>query len=70
MRKGQKVQVRYTTGAEDENYTGPAVFVRHIRKTEIGYDYLLKEEPHCMVRVSKTDCGSVFPTRYVKGFPA
>jgi hypothetical protein len=65
FRRGQRVAVAFTDGADDENWTGIGWFVRLVRKGE-GWDNCLAIEPHCLVKTAKDDRGSCFPTRCVK----
>lgn len=63
MRKGQHVYVTYTEGEGDENYTGPGKFVRNVPTED--WDMYAADEPYCVIKTSKEDSGSVFPTRCV-----
>lgn len=55
------VFVNFTDGGEGENYVGVGMFVRHEAEESISYG-----EPHCTVKISPDDVGSLFPTRCVK----
>lgn len=63
MRKGQNVYVTYLEGNDAENYTGQGKFVRNVPPED--WDMYGADEPHCVVKTSPTDAGSVFPTRCV-----
>lgn len=70
--KNPKVNVDYRDGEDDENYTGPGVFVRHLTESQ-SENYSSSGEPHCIVKCSDDDPGSVFPTRcieFAEGAPA
>lgn len=68
LQKGDHVFVNFTDGSDDENYTGPAVFVRHIPLDECSM-YGDGKEPHSCVKTSPSDVGSTFPTRSIFGQP-
>lgn len=59
------VHVDFKDGLDDENYTGPGIFVRHISEAELA-SVSDSGEPHCIVKCDEDDAGSVFPTRCVQ----
>ncbi len=59
FRRGDKVQVNYTSGHEDDHYVGPGRFERLVRAGE-GYDHELTKHPIAFVTVGR-DRGCAFP---------
>ena len=49
----------------DGSFSGKGEFVRHVTPGEVGLEYL-GTVPHCLVKISPDDLGSVFPVSAVK----
>ena len=64
MNRGDLVFVDFADGAEHENYTGRATFLRGVSSEDSAWQFG-SAEPHCIVKIDESDPGSVFPTRCV-----
>ena len=60
MKKGDLVFVDFSGGAEYENYTGHAVFLRSVSADDSSCQFG-SAEPHCIVQIDDSDPGSAFP---------
>lgn len=64
MKYGDLVFVDFSDGADDENYTGRATFVMTVSAEDSKWQFG-SEEPHCIVKIDKSDPGSAFPENCV-----
>jgi hypothetical protein len=66
LKKGQLIWINWKDDSsnrgtsDDGSYNGPAKFVRHVRKGQVG-DEMLEKEPHIVVKIDEEDHGSFFP---------